>query len=114
MDIALLAGRDFTAVDLPRESSTVIITESLAKHLWPNAAPIGEGVLIGRQAPQASTVIGVVRDSAVRTVGEPPQPRLYRPFEREYDGGITALLLETGTDPAAMVATVRETLLAMG
>src|SRR5207245_4731804 len=45
----------------------------------------------------------VVRDSAVRNVGEPPQPRFYRPFAREYDGGITAVLLETGTDPAAMV-----------
>ena len=114
MDIGLLAGRDFTAADQPLASSTVIITDSFAKHLWPNASPIGERVLIGCQAPETSTVIGIVRDSAVRAVGEPPQPRLYRPFAREYDGGITALLLETGTDAAAMVPAVRETLLAMG
>ncbi len=101
MGIGMIAGRDFTSIDLPRESSTIVITESLAKRLWPNASPIGERVLIGCQAPQASVVIGVVRDSAVRDVGEPPQPRFYRPFARQYSGGLTAVLLETGTDPAS-------------
>jgi hypothetical protein len=114
MGIGMIAGRDFTSIDLPRASSTIVITDSLAKRLWPNTSPIGEQVLIGCQALQASMVIGVVRDSAVRSVGEPPQPRFYRPFAREYDGGITAVLLETGADPAAMVPEVRETLLAMG
>jgi len=114
MGIGMIAGRDFTTIDLPRESSTIVITESLATRLWPNASPIGERVLIGCQAPQASVVIGVVRDSAVRDVGEPPQPRFYRPFARQYSGGLTAILLETGTDPGAMVPAVRETLLAMG
>jgi predicted permease len=114
MGVGMIAGRDFTSIDLPRERSTIIITESLAKRLWPNTSPIGEQVLIGCQAPQASSVIGVVRDSAVREVGEPPQPRFYRPFARQYSGGITAVLLETGTDPASLVPAVRGTLLAMG
>ena len=114
MGIAMIAGRDFTSIDLPREASTIVITNSLAKRLWPGTSPIGERVLIGCQAPQASVVIGVVRDSAVRAVGEPPQPRFYRPFARQYDGGLTAVLIETRTDPAAMVPEVRETLLAMG
>jgi putative ABC transport system permease protein len=114
MGIGMIAGRDFTAGDLPRESSTIIITESFAKRLWPDTSPIGEPVEIGCQARQASIVIGVVRDSAVRAVGEPPQPRLYQPFEREYSGGISAVLLETGTDAASMVPAVRQTLLAMG
>ena len=114
MGIGVIAGRDFTPIDLPREASTVVITDSLAKRLWPSRSPIGERVLIGCQTPQPSIVIGVVRDSAVRAVGEPPQPRIYRPFAREYSGGITAVLLETGPDPASLVPAVREALLAMG
>jgi len=114
MGIGMIAGRDFASIDLPRESSTIVITESLAKRLWPDRSPIGEQVLIGCQKPQASIVIGVVRDSAVRAVGEPPQPRFYRPFAREYSGGITALLLQTSTDAASLVPAVREALLAMG
>lgn len=114
MDIGLIAGRDFTAIDLPPESSTIIVTESLAKRVWANTPAIGERIMIGCQTPRASIVVGVVRDSAVRDVGESPQPRLYRPFARQYSGGLTAVLLETGTDPAAMVPAVRETLLGMG
>jgi hypothetical protein len=114
MGISMLAGREFTALDEPHESSTIIITDSFAKRLWPNTSPIGEQVLVGCQAPKPSIVIGVVRDSAVQVVGEPPQPRLFRPFARQYDGGLSALLLETGTDPAGMVPAVRATLLGMG
>jgi len=114
MGITMIAGRDFTSLDEPRESSTIIVTDSFAKRFWPNTSPVGERVLIGCQAPQASIVVGVVRDSAVRDVGEPPAPRLYRPFARNYDGGLTALLLETGTDPASLVPSVREALLGLG
>ena len=114
MGIQVMAGRDFTASDLPRASATIVVTDSLAQRLWPNASPIGERVMIGCQSPLASVVIGVVRDSAVRDVGEPPQPQLYRPFGREPWGGLTALLIETAADPAAMVPAVRERLLAMG
>jgi predicted permease len=114
MGIGVIAGRDFTAVDRPRSASTIVITESLARDLWSNASPIGQRVLIGCQAPEPSVVIGVVRDSVVREVGEPPQPRFYRPFARQYDGGLTAILLETGPAPATMVGAVRQTLLAMG
>ena len=114
MGIGMIAGRDFTSIDLPRESSTIVVTESLAKRLWPNTSPIGEQLQIGCQTPERTIVIGVVRDSAVRVVGEPPQPRFYRPFAREYSGGISALLLQTSTDPATLVPVVREALLAMG
>jgi macrolide transport system ATP-binding/permease protein len=112
--IGMTAGRDFTSIDLPRDASTIVITESLAKRLWPDRSPIGERALVGCQSPRASVVIGVVRDSAVQDVGEAPQPRFYRPFARQYDGGLSAILLETGSDPAAMVTAVRETLLATG
>jgi predicted permease len=114
MGIAVMAGREFASVDEPHESSAIIVTDSLAKRLWPRTSAIGERALIGCVVPQPSMVVGVVRDSAVRDVGEPPQPRFYRPFARVYDGGLTALLLETGVDPASMVGPVRETLLAMG
>jgi putative ABC transport system permease protein len=114
MGIGILAGRDFTTLDQRRDASTVVITDSLARRLWSDRTPIGERVLIGCEAPRASEVIGLVRDSAVRDVGEPPQPRIYRPFARDDDGGLSAVLIETGRDPGAMVASVHQTLLGMG
>ncbi len=115
MGIGMIAGRDFTSIDQPRESSTIIITDSLAKRLWPNTSPIGEQVLIGCQAPQA-----VDRDWR--------RPRLGRPRCRRT---AAAAILSTVrarvrrrphrrccSKPArirrAMVPAVRETLLGMG
>ena len=114
MGIRMTAGRDFTSIDLPRESSSIIITESLARQLWPHTSPIGEQVVLGCQTRQASIVIGVVHDSAVRDVGESPQPRFYRPFARQYSGGITAVVLQTATESSSMVPKVRDTLVGMG
>src|SRR5437899_4632820 len=70
LGIGMIAGRDFTSIDEPRQSSTIIITASFAQRVWPNTSPIGKRILIGCQAPQASMVIGVVRGSAARNVGE--------------------------------------------
>jgi putative ABC transport system permease protein len=114
MRIGIVAGRDFAAADLSRGASTVVVTESLARKLWTDNTAIGERVMIGCDATQAAIVVGVVRDSAVRAVSEPEQPHLYRPFDRQYSGGLTAILLETGTEPAALVQTVRDTLLGLG
>jgi hypothetical protein len=110
----MLAGRDFTPIDLPAGSSTVIVTESLARRAWSTSSGVGERLTVGCDQPQPVTVVGVVRDSAVRNVGEAPQPHLYRPFGRQFSGGLSAVLLETGTDPTAMVPPVRQTLLGMG
>lgn len=114
MGIGLVAGREFTSLDESQESATIIVTESLAQRLWPTTSPIGAQVLLGCQDPQSSVVVGVVRDSAVRDVGEPPQPRFYRPLAHQYSGGLTALVVDTAADPASLVPVVRETLLAMG
>ena len=59
-------------------------------------------------------MVGVVRDSAIRAVGEPAQSHLYRPFDRQYSGGLTTIVLETGTAPTAMAQSVRDALLGLG
>jgi putative ABC transport system permease protein len=114
MDIRMIAGRDFTTVDQRPDASTLVVTDSLAKRLWSDRPAVGEQLSLGCESPRTAVVIGVVRDSAVRDVGEPPQPRIYRPFARDYDGGLAAVLIETGGDAGAMVPAVRQTLAGMG
>src|SRR6267142_1480115 len=50
MGIGMTAGRDFTSIDLPRESSTIVITDSLAKRLWPSNAGDRPSDGVGRRA----------------------------------------------------------------
>ena len=114
MDIDVLAGRDFASSDTPSAAPVVIVNERLASGLWPHGSPIGEQVLIGCDATKPATVIGIVGNTSVRSLGEPPQPHVYFPFAQNYDGGLTAILVETGTPPAALIEPIHRTLLGVG
>ncbi len=114
MGIDLIAGRAFTAADLATGAAAVVVSESLARRVWPNATAIGERVMVGCRTAQPAVVIGVVRDSAIRNLDEPMQPHLYRPFGPEEAGRLTAIVLETNDDPGSVVEPVRRALLGMG
>lgn len=110
LGIEHVAGRVFAASDLTDATASVVVTESLARRIWPDRLPVGERLMVGCDGPRPAMVIGVVRDSAIRAVGEPPQPHVYRAFEARHAGMLTAVLLDTTTDPAVLTETVRRTL----
>ena len=114
MDIDLLAGRDFATSDTAGNEPVVVLNERLAMALWSDTSTIGERVLIGCDESTPATVIGVVSNSSIRSLGESPQPHLYFPFAQHYRGGLTAILLETSTPPATLIEPVRHTLLGLG
>jgi putative ABC transport system permease protein len=114
MGIDIRAGRDFAASDLSTDAATVVVNESLSRRIRPDRPAVGERLMVGCDAPQPAVVVGVVRDSAIRAVGEIAQPHLYHPLTGQYFGGLTTIVLETSTDPAGMVQAVRRTLLDLG
>ena len=114
MDIGLVAGRDFARRERSQDAFSIVINEQLARMLQPHSSAIGARVLIGCDATQPATVIGVVRNSAVRSLGETAQPHMYFSFEQHYQGGLTAILLETTTTSSSLVQPVRRTLLELG
>jgi predicted permease len=109
MGIERIAGRSFAAND--QTADTAVITASLARRLWPERSAVGERFMIGCDTPHSALVIGVVRDSSIRAVGEPPQPHLYRRFTAADAGALVAVILDTTTDPGRLTETVRRTLL---
>jgi predicted permease len=114
LKIDVVAGREFAASDAPGNGAVVIVNERLASGLWPNASPIGERVLVGCSNATAATVVGVARNSSIRSLGESPRPHLYFPFAQHYSGGLITILVETSTPPHSLVEPVRRTLLALG
>ena len=114
MGIGLVVGRTFATGHVLSDASSVVVNESLAARLWPDRRAIGERVWLGCEKSEALVVIGVVRNSAIRSLADPAQPHLYRPFVQQYTGGLTTILLETSTTPAGMAEPVRRALLALG
>jgi predicted permease len=114
MSIQMIDGEDFAPRDRAADTSSVIVNDRLARTLWPNTRAVGQQVDVGCKNRQPATVIGVVSNSAIRSLGETPRPQLFVPFARLYQGGLTAILLETTTPPARLVDTVRRTLVELG
>jgi putative ABC transport system permease protein len=114
MEIDLVAGRDFAASDTPSNGPVVVLNQRLATALWPDTSAIGERVLIGCDEATPATVIGVVSNSSIRSLGERPQAHLYFPFAQNYRGGLTAIVLETSTPPGTLIEPVRRTLVGLG
>ena len=106
-----LEGRGFDGTDAPRAGRTVILSESLARRLWPSGRAVGQRLAVDYS--QAGTypyqVVGVVND--VRFGGPRAAPRLeiYLPHaQRPYL--VMNVAVRTKGDPRLLIASVREVL----
>jgi putative ABC transport system permease protein len=108
--IPLLEGRDFASTDQADGPPVAIVNRTLARRLWPNMAAVGRTFQIGCDKPQTLQVVGVARDSRIRSMNEVTLPHVYLPFSQAYEGGIVFLVVETIGDPGLLVERVRQTL----
>jgi predicted permease len=83
--IPLAAGRDFTWDDRQGSPRVVMVNETLARQVWQGQA-LGRRLLIGDRPAE---VVGIVRDSRYRTLGEVTRPQVYLPLRQEYAHFVT-------------------------
>jgi predicted permease len=108
MRLPLVEGRDFD--DREREGITpesVIINETLARRLWPGESAVGKRMGLGKNVEDALQVIGVARDSKIRTLGEGPRNLMYVSVDQTYRGGMT-LLVRTPGEGRGVIDGVRQ------
>jgi predicted permease len=108
MNIPVVEGRDFD--EREREGVTpesAIINETLARRLWPNESAVGKRMGLGRDLKDAMQVIGVARDSKVRTLGESPRNLMYVSVDQTYRGGMT-MIVRTPGEGRGVVEGVRQ------
>jgi predicted permease len=110
LGIPLLEGRDFNAIDKADGPPVAIVNQALARRLWPNEPAIGHRFLFGCEHARTLQVVGVARDSKIRSLNEVTLPHVYLPFSQAYDGGIVFIVVQTAGDPGPMMEPVRETL----
>ena len=89
----------------------VIVSESLARAMWPGEDPIGKRIGI---YDCCLNVIGVVGDANFRGVDDPP---LFREFDTAFHiympASNTTFLIRTAGDPSALIEPVRRLLIDM-
>jgi putative ABC transport system permease protein len=84
MGIRLLSGRGFSDRDNRDASSVALISEFVARTLWPNENPLGKRVTL-EDSPKPQdwlTVVGVVDDVNQKSLTEKPHPAIYQPYQQ--------------------------------
>jgi putative ABC transport system permease protein len=83
MGIPLLRGRDFTNRDDVGAAGVVIVSQSVANRIWPNADPIGRRLTMSDDPKTGDwlTVVGVVKD-VVQDAGFRPAATMYLPYRQ--------------------------------
>ena len=78
MGISLVQGRLFTEADTAKTQRTAVISEALAKRVFPNKSPLGQRFgIAGPQSANAIEVIGVVKDAKYGNVKEETRSMAY-------------------------------------
>ena len=115
MGIPVVAGREFNRRDIEGAPPVVIVNETMARLFWPNQSPLGRRMRFplrnGNFSPYLE-VVGVVKDSKYRTLGEEPQSFFFTSALQNY-GRQRALHVRTVGEPGRLRSAVRESALAL-
>jgi putative ABC transport system permease protein len=84
MQIPILAGRNFTAMDREGQPLVAIVNEELVRKFFPHDNPLGARIDWARRAGSREwmTIIGVAGDVKHSGLNQPPDPAVYAPFSQ--------------------------------
>ena len=107
MGIALRRGRLIEPAD--RDRNVALISESVAKKVWPGENPLGKQFYPGSDEKTLAEVIGVVADIRTVALDEPPLMMVYLPAgcARPWSGSYSSLVVRAAVAPSALASAVR-------
>ncbi|HEX8283110.1 MAG TPA: ABC transporter permease [Pyrinomonadaceae bacterium] len=112
--IPLKDGREFTEHDDDEAPKAVIVSESMARSIFPHgASPVGQRVRLDPSDPDSTwhTVVGVVGDARYRDLKE-PRWDVYVPY-RQFAFPVRYVTVRTAADPEAFAETLRREVAAL-
>ena len=109
MGTPIVKGRNFSRQDLGEKSKVIVMSELMAKTLWPNQDPIGRKIITGRKSDDAYTVIGIARDTHDLGLDAPPEGTIYRIGAPQN----LIVIVRTAGDPKMLAKPLREQIAAL-
>lgn len=105
MRMPLAVGRGFTAADRAGSPPVVVVNEAFARRFWRGDNPVGKRLSYSGGETFAE-VIGVVRDSAVRSLTEEQRLQFFVPYLQSYRGDMV-LHVRTSGNPLDVLPALR-------
>ena len=103
----ILSGRGFLAGDVKNAPRVAVISDRMAKLVWPGESAIGKQFRI--DTVSFLTVVGVAENMRARLIGESDEIWLYVPYA-QYRPASAQLLVRADGDPKQVLETLRQRL----
>jgi predicted permease len=111
LGIQILRGRGFTSADREGSPNVMVVSERMARFLWPDEDPIGKCATLG-SADFCTEIVGVVEDARRFRIVEDPSLELYLPIaQRQFGSTPDALTLRLSGEGAELRQSIQRTLL---
>jgi predicted permease len=111
MGTRITRGRSFTPEDRAGSAPVAIVSEFMARTVWPNEDPIGRCLTIDRAAAPCTTIVGIAENANRARLVEAPKMHVYIPIGQEVGFGGDVLLVRSSGDPAALADALRRELM---
>lgn len=102
MGIPIVQGRNFSVTDAPDAPGVAIVNQTMARRFWPGQDPLNH---VLHTSNGDVRIVGVARDTRVRTLGEAPRPFVYLPLAQRYST-LVYLIAQTRADAAASLGPI--------
>jgi Acidobacterial duplicated orphan permease len=109
MGTRIVRGRGIEAGDVAGAPGAVVVSESMAKKLWPTEDAMGKCIKVGPDTAPCNYVVGIAEDIKNEQLSDDPGLFYYLSAD-QYHPERTGLLLRIHGDPASHVETVRREL----
>jgi predicted permease len=110
--IPLRAGRVFGEHDNAESPRVVILSEALARGLFPDEDPLGKHVWVPGPGKGNPIVIGIVGDVRHRGLDQDVMPQVYLPYQQLGPATMT-LVISSPIDASSLASVVRDQVLAI-
>jgi putative ABC transport system permease protein len=112
MGVSIRQGRGFSSADQPDTPRVAVANETLARRFWPGESAVGKTFHTRGADGPVFTIVGVVSDYKVTTVGESPTPFLHVAREQR-PNSYSAIVVRTHGDANALLRDMQRELLAL-
>jgi predicted permease len=109
----ILAGRSFTLGDVAGSERVAIVSNLMARTIWPGRSAIGACIQPFADSVPCARVVGIAEDTYRAELRESPPMQYYIPLGQEIGFGGAVLLVRGAGAPTALAGSIRRALVAM-
>jgi predicted permease len=113
--IPLVAGRDFSPQDGEQSPKVAVVSESMARHYFPNENPLRRRFSLTKQERgEEREIVGVVKDAKFDSLRKENTRIVYLSHQQDWTRPSITFALRTSGGPAGLMATVRHAIQSVG